>query len=57
MFIYNVTVNIDEGSDQEWLLWMREIHIPDVLKTGCFTGSRILKVLGVDDTGHTYSIQ
>ncbi|MCW3075859.1 MAG: hypothetical protein JWO32_468 [Bacteroidetes bacterium] len=57
MFIYNVTVNITEEAHQEWLAWMKEIHMPDVMKTGCFVYSRILKVLYVDDEGHTYSIQ
>jgi hypothetical protein len=57
MFIYNVTVNIDPEIHTEWLSWMREKHIPDVMKTGCFTESRMVKVLNVDDEGHTYSIQ
>ena len=57
MFIYNVTVNISPGAHDEWLDWMKKVHIPDVMKTGCFTSSRILKVLYVDDEGHTYSIQ
>lgn len=57
MFIYNVTVNIDAAAQDEWLRWMREKHIPDVMQTGCFTESRIVKVLNVDDEGQTYSIQ
>jgi hypothetical protein len=57
MYIYNVTVNIDPEIHKEWLSWMREKHIPDVMKTGCFTESRMVKVLNVDDEGHTYSIQ
>jgi hypothetical protein len=57
MFIYNVTVNIDADIQDEWIAWMKDVHIPDVLKTGCFTGSRMLKVLHVNDEGHTYSIQ
>lgn len=57
MYIYNVTVNISEEAHQEWLKWMKEVHIPDVMRTGCFTESRMLKVLHVNDEGHTYSIQ
>ena len=57
MFIYNVTVNIADDVHAEWLKWMKEIHIPDVIKTGCFIDSQILKVLYVEDEGHTYSIQ
>jgi hypothetical protein len=57
MFIYNVTVNLASEVHDEWLQWMKEVHIPDVMKTKCFTTSRILKVLFVNDEGHTYSIQ
>ncbi len=57
MFIYNVTVNIADEIHYKWLGWMQEVHIPDVMKTGCFIDSQILKVLYVEDEGHTYSIQ
>ena len=57
MFIYNVTVNIDESVHEEWLDWMKKAHVPDVMKSGCFTESRIIRVLHVNDTGHTYSFQ
>ncbi len=57
MFIYNVTVNIADDVHQDWLKWMKEEHIAEVMKTGCFVDSSILKVLYVEDEGHTYSIQ
>jgi hypothetical protein len=57
MFIYNVTVNIEAGIHDEWMAWMKDVHIPDVMRTGCFMSSRMLKVLHVNDEGHTYSIQ
>ena len=58
MIIYNVTVNIDNSVGEEWLKWMREKHSPAVLKTGMFSKSSILKVMGDEDSGgHTYSIQ
>lgn len=57
MYIYNVTVNIDADVHEEWLKYMKEIHIPDVMNTGCFTENRIVKVLNVDEEGHTYSFQ
>jgi hypothetical protein len=57
MFIYNVTVNISESAHQEWVKWMKEIHIPDVMKTGCFVDNQLSKLLYVEDEGHTYSVQ
>ncbi|MCD6066105.1 MAG: hypothetical protein K0S33_931 [Bacteroidetes bacterium] len=56
MFIYNVTINVEESIHTEWLKWMKEKHMPDVVSTGCFTESRILRVLA-DDAGATYSAQ
>ena len=58
MIIYNVTVKIDTAFHDEWLKWMKETHIPEVMKTGCFTENRMLKVLTNDEPdGVTYSIQ
>jgi hypothetical protein len=57
MYIYNVTVNIDDSVHDEWLDWMKKTHVPDVMNSGCFVESRIVKVLHVSDTGQTYSFQ
>jgi hypothetical protein len=58
MIIYNVTVNIEEAVHQEWLAWMKETHIPDVMRTGKFISSRILRIVGDEDSGgKTYSVQ
>lgn len=57
MFIYNVTINIEEAAHQEWLAWMKDVHMPDVMRTGCFVDSQMLKLLYVEDEGHTYSVQ
>lgn len=57
MYIYNVTINISADVHDEWLKWMREVHIPDVMNSGCFVENRLVKVLNVDDEGHTYSFQ
>ena len=59
MIIYNVTVKIDNDAQAEWLSWMKNTHIPDVMNTGLFvehTFSRIV-TLQQDETGQTYSIQ
>lgn len=57
MIIYNVTVNIDEDVQEEWLTWMREVHIPDVMNTGMFLESRMSKIMGFSEGGVSYSIQ
>ncbi|HLG34236.1 MAG TPA: DUF4286 family protein [Bacteroidia bacterium] len=57
MIIYNVTVNVDDSIHDEWLKWMKEVHIPDVMKTGMFKEYRLCKVLSDEDSGRTYSFQ
>jgi hypothetical protein len=57
MYIYNITINIDETVHEEWLTWMGT-HILDVLNTGRFLSAKLTEVL-VDEEmgGKTYSIQ
>ena len=56
MIIYNVTVNIDYDVHDEWLQWMKEVHIPDVMATGFFIDSKISRILsGEEEGGKTYS--
>ena len=58
MFLYNVTVGIDKVAEQEWLQWMKEVHIPKVLETGMFVDHKIYKVLHDQDEGSvSYSVQ
>lgn len=56
--VYNVTAMVQWHIHEVWLQWMQETHIPEVLATGCFTGSRIYRLLEVDESeGPTYTIQ
>lgn len=58
MLIYNVTIKVHESIKAEWLVWLKEEHIPDVIQTGCFTNAIILRLLEVDETeGPTYAVQ
>lgn len=56
MYIYNVTINIDESAHQEWLSWIQE-HIQDVLATGRFASAKLTQVLVEEEMGITYSVQ
>ena len=58
MIIYNVTIKVEPGIAREWLQWMKELHIPEVMATGCFKHYRIVQLLEQDDAeGPTYAIQ
>ncbi len=58
MYIYNVTINIEETIHDEWLEWMENDHIPDMLATGKFSKALMSKVLVEEEMGGlTYSVQ
>lgn len=57
MYIYNVTINIEDSVHYEWLTWIQG-HIQEVLETGRFASAKLAQVL-VDEEmgGTTYSVQ
>lgn len=59
MIIYNVTINVDDSIHQEWLNWMQEKHLSEVMASEQFTSYKIMKLLSrqEDETGTTYAIQ
>lgn len=58
MLIYNVTTKVDWSIAGEWLMWMQNIHIPEVMDTGCFTKHQFVRLLDVDEEeGPTYAAQ
>ncbi|PRY89934.1 DUF4286 family protein [Mongoliibacter ruber] len=58
MILYNVTVNVEKGVEQEWVSWMKDVHIPDVLATGKFTENKFFRIMHDSEDGSVnYSVQ
>ncbi|MFT4667539.1 MAG: hypothetical protein ACI8YQ_001894 [Polaribacter sp.] len=58
MIIYNVTVKIKKLLEEEWIAWMKETHIPDILNTGLFSKYQFCRLLHDDeDGGRSFAIQ
>jgi hypothetical protein len=58
MIIYNVTVKVSLPRADEWVLWMKEEHMPELMATGLFLDSRLSRLLEQDETeGITFSAQ
>lgn len=58
MILYNVTIKIEHAFASEWVKWMKEEHMPELLSTGLFTDARLFRLLEVDeDDGQTYAAQ
>jgi Domain of unknown function (DUF4286) len=58
MYTYNVTIKIDKTIQAQWLLWMQETHIAEVLATGMFQTAHLSQLLEPEDEeGYTYVAQ
>ena len=59
MILYNVTVNVEQSVEPEWLKWMRTEHMLDVLNTGMFATAKIFRLLDVEQSEGTttYAVQ
>ncbi len=58
MYLYNVTINIDESIHDHWLQWMNTEHIPAMLATGKFSKALMWRVVIEEEMGGiTYAVQ
>ena len=58
MILYNVTIKVHNNIHNEWLQWLKEEHVIDIMQTKCFADFKILRLLEVDETeGPTYAVQ
>lgn len=56
MLLYNVTISLDPKVEEDWILWMQETHIPQVLETKCFYKCIFSKIRGKEAGECTFSI-
>lgn len=45
MLIYNTTYQVEEGQEDNFLIWIKEFYLPEVEKTGALHTPRIVRVL------------
>lgn len=58
MIIYNVTLKVDIDIVDEWVKWMKEVHMPEVMATGLFVQNSLSRLLEQDGVeGITYVAQ
>ncbi|MEZ0608897.1 DUF4286 family protein [Fibrella sp. WM1] len=58
MILYNITMNVDLRIEREFLRWMKDVHVPDVMNTGLPINNNVLKLLTeIDNGGATYTFQ
>lgn len=58
MYIYNVTIQLDLSIETEWLQWMYQEHLQEVMSTGCFDSYTLLELLEpYEPDSKTYVVQ
>ena len=57
MILYNVTSSLDPEIEDQWVAYMRDVHIPEVMATGFFVKSQLCRLLNEEDNGITYASQ
>lgn len=58
MLIYNVTVQVERSIADDWLSWLQQEHIPEVLQSGCFVKHQVVKLIDAAETENvTFAIQ
>ena len=55
--IYNVTIQIEKDVAEEWLNWMKEVHVPDVMATKMFESYQISRIIKDQPEGISYAVQ
>jgi hypothetical protein len=58
MILYNVTCLVNPEIEEEWMQWMKDEHLPEVMNTGKFVEYKMYKIDSTPgDSGISYSIQ
>ena len=59
MITYSVTISVDEEIVKDWVQWMKKIHIPEVMATGCFVNYKLQRLIDPEPEvgASTFNIQ
>lgn len=51
MILYNITINVSADIEQDFVQWMKDVHIPEIMETGIFYDYKFLRLLHDSDDG------
>ncbi len=58
MFIYNITIKVNNAIVKEWMTWQTQVHTPEIMSTNLFEEFKMFRLLDTDDTeGPTFVFQ
>ncbi|GAA0877355.1 DUF4286 family protein [Algoriphagus jejuensis] len=58
MILYNITINVSPDIEEDFISWMKETHIPEMLAIGVFDEHKFFRLLHDSEDGSTnYCVQ
>ncbi len=58
MYVYNITIKVQSSIANEWVVWQKEVHIPEIMATGLFNDYKFYQLLEQDESdGQTFVTQ
>ncbi len=58
MILYNITFTVSTDIEEDFVVWMKNQHIPDIFATGLFSDHRFYRLMNSTNDGSTnYSVQ
>ena len=55
--LYNITMNVENNIEDQWLEWMKTEHLSRVMETGHFVDYKFFRIFSSEPEGVSYSIQ
>ena len=49
MVVYKVIIQIEKKIEKDWLSWMRDVHIPEIMDLNIFYKSRLFNIIKSDE--------
>ena len=56
MIIYNITLSVEKSIVPDWLSWMKNEHIPELMGTSLFMKAQINRVIVEDGDNETFAV-
>ena len=58
MIVYNITIQVSWEIAEEWLIWLQEDQIPEIMATNFFDDYKMYRLLDLEESeGPTFTIQ
>lgn len=56
-YLYNVTMQVNKQMENQYMEWLQQLYIPEVMDSGFFTKYQLLKIISDAPEDTTYAVQ